>query len=200
MGEIRRDQRRVLQEKRRLIDARCALEIEGGVRLRLLDDGDAAELHALIEANRERLAEWMSWAAAQTPADTADFIARSRKQVAGNDGFQAAIVCDGRIAGMVGFISINWDYRTTGLGYWLGEEFSGQGTMTAAVRAMTDHALRTWELNRVEIGAATENRRSRAIPERLGFREEGTVRQAQRVGDRYLDLVVYGMLAEDWTG
>ena len=72
--------------------------------------------------------------------------------------------------------------------------------MTAAVRALTDHALRAWELNRVEIGVASENRHSRAIPERLGFREEGTVRQAQRVGDRYLDLVVYGMLAEDWTG
>jgi ribosomal-protein-serine acetyltransferase len=199
VGEIRRDQRRVLQEKRRLIDSRCALEIEGGAELRLLDDGDTAELHALIEANRERLAEWLPWAAAQTLADTGEFIARTRKQAAGNDGFQAAIIRGGRIAGVVGFISVDWSHRTTGLGYWLGEEFSGQGTMIAAVRAMTDHALHAWELNRVEIGAATENRRSRAIPERLGYREEGTVRQAQRVGDRYLDLVVYGMLAQDWT-
>jgi ribosomal-protein-serine acetyltransferase len=176
------------------------LGIEGGAELRLLDDSDAAELHTLIDANRERLAEWLPWGAAQTPTDTSEFIARTRKQVAGNDGFQAAIVRDGRIAGVVGFISVDWAHRTTGLGYWLGEEFSGQGTMTAAVRGMTDHALRVWELNRVEIGAALENRRSRAIPERLGFREEGTVRQAQRVGDRYLDLVVYGMLAEEWTG
>ena len=100
---------------------------------------------------------------------------------------------------MAGFIAVDWSHRTTGIGYWLGQEFAGSGTMTAAIRALTDHALRVWELNRVEIGAATENRRSRAIPERLGFREEGTVRQAQRVGNRYLDLAVYSMLAEDWT-
>ena len=53
---------------------------------------------------------------------------------------------------------------------------------------------------RVEIRAAQENARSRAIPERLGFTQEGTLRQVERVGDRYLDNVVYAMLAEDWKG
>jgi ribosomal-protein-serine acetyltransferase len=67
--------------------------------------------------------------------------------------------------------------------------------MTGAVRALVDHALRGWELNRVEIRAAPDNRRSRAIPERLGFRQEGVLRQAERVSDRYLDSVLYAMLA-----
>jgi ribosomal-protein-serine acetyltransferase len=53
---------------------------------------------------------------------------------------------------------------------------------------------------RVEIRAAPENARSRAIPERLGFTQEGTLRQVERVDDRYLDNVVYAMLAEDWKG
>lgn len=72
--------------------------------------------------------------------------------------------------------------------------------MTDAARALTHHALSTWELNRVGIWAAPGNRPSRAIPERLGFREEGTLRQAQRIGERYSDVVVYSMLAEDWAG
>jgi ribosomal-protein-serine acetyltransferase len=50
----------------------------------------------------------------------------------------------------------------------------------------------------VVITAAVQNNRSRAIPQRLGFREEGTLRQGVRVGDRYYDDVVYAMLAEDW--
>ena len=49
--------------------------------------------------------------------------------------------------------------------------------MTAAVRLLADHALTVWQLNRVEIHVVTENRRSRAIPERLGFREEGMLRR-----------------------
>jgi ribosomal-protein-serine acetyltransferase len=88
----------------------------------------------------------------------------------------------------------------TSIGYWLGEEFQGQGTMTAAARLLTDHALVGSELNRVEIRAASENRRSRAIPERLDFREEGILRDAESVGGRLLDRVTYSMLAADWTG
>ena len=53
---------------------------------------------------------------------------------------------------------------------------------------------------RVEICAAPENARSRAILERLGFTQEGTLRQVERVGDRHLDNVVYAMLAEDGKG
>jgi ribosomal-protein-serine acetyltransferase len=70
--------------------------------------------------------------------------------------------------------------------------------MTAAVRLLVDHALSVWQLNRVEIRAATENHRSRAIPERLGFRQQGTLRRSELVNGRYLDQVVYSMLAADW--
>jgi ribosomal-protein-serine acetyltransferase len=120
--------------------------------------------------------------------------------VARNDGFQAAVVQGGRIAGMIGYVSVDWDRRVTGIGYWLGAEFQGQGTTTAAVRLLTGHALVKWDLNRVEIRAASENRRSRAIPERLDFREEGILPDAEIVGGRRLDRVTYSMLAADWTG
>jgi ribosomal-protein-serine acetyltransferase len=70
--------------------------------------------------------------------------------------------------------------------------------MTLAVRALVDHAFAVWDLNRVEIAAAVENTRSRALVRRLGFVEEGTRRQAERVGNRYLDHVVHSMLASEW--
>ena len=71
--------------------------------------------------------------------------------------------------------------------------------MTSAVIALTDHAFDTWRLNRIEIRAAVGNRRSRAVPERLGFTEEGVLREAELVGDRYVDHVVYAILARDWS-
>ena len=49
-----------------------------------------------------------------------------------------------------------------------------------------------------EIRAAVGNARSRALPQRLGFREEGILREAERVGDAYLDVVVYSVLASEW--
>jgi ribosomal-protein-serine acetyltransferase len=69
--------------------------------------------------------------------------------------------------------------------------------MTEAVRALTAHALGPWRLNRFEIRVAVGNERSAAIPLRLGFVEEGVLREAERHGDRYLDLRVFSLLARD---
>ncbi len=170
------------------------LPLSETTHLRLLEEADAGELHALIEANRDYLARWLPWAAGQTAADTAAFLRRARMQVERNDGFQAAIVEGGSIAGVAGYHGVDWAHRSTSLGYWLAEDSQGRGTMTAAVRALTDHALTEWGLVRVEIRAALGNRRSRAIPERLGYRQEGTLRRAERVAGHYLDLAVYAMV------
>jgi len=178
----------------------CSLRVQlpGGRWLRLLDDSDAQELHSIIEVNRDRLARWMPWAAGQTLGDTLTFIRDTREQLARNDGFQTAVIDDGRIVGMVGFHGISWRHRSTSIGYWLAESAQGHGTMTYAVRALVDHAFGTWRLHRVEIRASVENSRSRAIPERLGFTQEGVAREAEWAGGSYTDQVVYATLATDW--
>jgi ribosomal-protein-serine acetyltransferase len=175
-------------------------ELPGGYALRLLEESDADELYAVIDANREHLEPWMPWVEHEhEPADVLPFIRATRRQIADNDGLQTAIVDpEGRIVGMVGVHNVDWPNRKTSIGYWLARGEQGRGTMTAAVRAYVNHAFATWKLNRIMIQAAVENTRSRAIPERLGFREEGILREFERVGARVLDGVLYALLAADW--
>ena len=120
------------------------------------------------------------------------------KQFSDNNGFQAGIWYDGSLAGVIGFHKIDWNNKSTSIGYWLGNDYVGLGLMTKSVEAFVDYALKELQLNRVEIRAAVENVKSRAIPERLGFQEEGLIRQAEWLYDHYVDHVVYGMLASDW--
>jgi ribosomal-protein-serine acetyltransferase len=166
--------------------------------LRLFEESDAESLYALIERNRSHLSPWLPWAEHQTLEGTQAFIRMGRKQLADNDGFQAAIVERGRIIGSIGFHRVDWLHRSSGIGYWLSADVQGRGTMTLAVSALLDFAFGAWLLNRVEIRAALGNHRSRAIPERLGFRLEGTLRQVEFVRGRYVDHAVYSMLSEEW--
>jgi ribosomal-protein-serine acetyltransferase len=53
-------------------------------------------------------------------------------------------------------------------------------------------------MNRLQIRAAVDNTRSRAIPERLRFTFEGVQRQAKLLNDDFQDLAVYSMLAAEW--
>jgi ribosomal-protein-serine acetyltransferase len=63
---------------------------------------------------------------------------------------------------------------------------------------LVEHAFGELGLNRVSIACAVENKKSCAIPERLGFRREGVKRQAEWLYDHFVDHVVYGALASEW--
>jgi ribosomal-protein-serine acetyltransferase len=117
----------------------------------------------------------------------------------GNDGLEAALVLDGEIAGGVGFHRVDWVNRSTSIGYWLAADAQGRGLMTAAVTALLDYAFFEWELHRVIIEVIVGNERSRAIPERLGFRQETILREAKLVRGSHEDTRLYAMLAPEWT-
>jgi ribosomal-protein-serine acetyltransferase len=175
-----------------------ALRLDDRRTLRLIEHSDAQELYDVVVANREHLAAWMPWAAGQTLESTVAFVDASRKQLASNQGFQAAIVQDGAIVGVIGYHRVDWENRSTSVGYWLAESAQGRGTITIATSALVTHAFERWTLNRLDIRAGIANHRSRAVAERLGFKFEGVLREAERIGERYVDHAVYAMLAREW--
>jgi ribosomal-protein-serine acetyltransferase len=167
--------------------------------LRPLEDADAEELFAVIEANRAHLAAWMPFVGqTRGVADSLAFVRAARRQYQENRGMQLAVLQGERIVGVAGLHAIDWTRKSTSIGYWLAADRQGAGTMTAAVCALLDHAFDDWQLGRVEIRAGVLNARSRAIPERLGFREEGVLPSAERIGTRVIDHVVYVMTAREW--
>jgi ribosomal-protein-serine acetyltransferase len=161
---------------------------------------DAEELFALTDFNRGHLRNWLPWLDSITRVeDTRAFIRAARAQASQNNGAQLAIRVEGQIAGIVGHHQIDWRNRLTSLGYWIGSRFQGRGLVTSATRSLVTHAFRVARLNRVEIRCAQANQRSRAIPQRLGFREEGLLGDAEWLYDHFVDHVVYAMLARDWV-
>lgn len=162
-----------------------------------LRDGD--ELFELIDRNRLYLRQWLPWLNNVTRSDdTRAFIRAAQSQASQNNGAQLAICFDGRIIGVIGHHQIDWRNRLTSLGYWVGQEFQGKGLVTTATRALVGHAFDEVHLNRVEIRCAVDNRKSQAIPIRLGFRQEGQLRDAEWLYDHFVDHFVYGMLKDEW--
>jgi ribosomal-protein-serine acetyltransferase len=167
-----------------------------GLELRPLRLRDARDLFALVEANRDRLRRWLPWPDANlSVSDSRAYILRVRAQAKLGTARSFGLWWKDRLVGVAGFVWIDAINRSAAIGYWLAQEAEGHGLMTAAASALLRHGFRTLKLNRIEIRAGVRNRRSRAIAERLGFRREGTLRQAERLADRYVDHAVYGLLA-----
>ncbi len=70
--------------------------------------------------------------------------------------------------------------------------------VTRSCVALIDYAIYELGLNSVEIDVATENTKSRAIPERLGFTQEGVLRDEMWLYDHHVDIVVYTILSKEW--
>lgn len=174
-------------------------KIDAEVELRLLEIHHAEELFALIEENRVYLREWMPWVDANGKIeDTQKFIQMSRQQYADNSGLQVGIWYLGKIAGVLGFARRDPVNRGAEIGYWVSAAYQGRGLVTRACRAVIDYAFAELDLHRLEIRCDPQNVKSRAIPERLGFQQEGMLRQVAWLHDHFVDLIVYSMLADEW--
>jgi len=179
---------------------RLMLQVSHSVSLRQIAEDDAEELTVLIDRNRTHLKQWLPWLDNSTGiCDTARFIGRSLEQAWDDNGLTFGIVCDGALAGVIGQHYLDSQNRRTEMGYWLDEAQQGRGIVTRAAARFTDYAFTEQDCNRVILHCAVGNAKSRAIAERLGFVQEGILREAEWLYDHYVDLVVYSMLKYDWV-
>lgn len=174
-------------------------EIEPNLKLTLWEPYHAEALFAVTDANRAHLGKWLPWVEeTNSVEDSRNFIKQSLKSFGERKQAHFAIWLDGEIVGAIGFNKINWQNRDCEIGYWVAQSAEGQGIITKACRAIVDHAIDNWQMNRIVIEAATANVRSWAIPARLGFTHEGTLRQVAKLHGEYIDLELYSLLADEW--
>ena len=176
------------------------LAVDNETRLRSVTPADAQQLFALVDENRSHLRSWMAWVDATTCVDDiGGFIKSALDQVAGNHGPVCAVLHRDALVGICGFKPISRQHKSGELGYWLAKSLTGRGIMTLCVKTLVNYAFDEMALNRIEIHAATANRRSCAIAERLGFSHEGILRDAEWVNDRFVDMAVYSVLRREWN-
>ncbi|WP_112180032.1 GNAT family N-acetyltransferase [Paraliobacillus zengyii] len=174
--------------------------IDGEVSLRMFNESDAEEFYNLTISSKDYLREWLGWLDyIESIEDTTQNIKTRLKAFAENGGYPKsfAIIYKGDIAGTIGFNTLNKNDKMGDIGYWLGKDFQGNGIMTRAFMSIIDYGFNELGLNRIEISVATDNKKSRALPERFGFKVEAELRQAEWLYDHYVDHVIYGLLAEE---
>jgi ribosomal-protein-serine acetyltransferase len=160
---------------------------------------DAEEIFAVVMANYDHLRPYLHWVVPEYSLDgVCEFIVSSQKAAEEKERQGFGIFERQKLVGSIGFVKFAWDERATEIGYWIARDAEGKGIITRSCRSLIDYSFGHLDLNRIEIRCATENVRSRAVPERLGFTLEGVLRQALRRHTRLYDLAIYGLLKEEW--
>lgn len=95
--------------------------------------------------------------------------------------------------------SFDWRHMHTEVGFWLTPSARGAGVATEATALCVAWAFTELGMHRVEMTTLTHADRVLALGERLGFRQEGVMRERNLERGRRLDIVMLAVLREDWT-
>jgi RimJ/RimL family protein N-acetyltransferase len=84
------------------------------------------------------------------------------------------------------------------IGYWIHKDYINQGLVTESTAALIKVAFELMLIHRIEIHCDPENFASAAIPRKLGFTHEGTLRAKTRFLDDWSDSMIWGLLEADY--
>lgn len=172
------------------------ITVSEDITLQPLSLEHAPDIFGILDSEREYMRVWLPF------VDYTHEVTDTQMAI-GNlvDGIneQFSIFYQDCFVGLVGFKDTDCSNKKTEIGYWLSQSVQGKGIMTRAVLQLLQYAFEQKELNRVQIKVAVGNKKSRAIPERLGFKKEGVERDGELLVDnQYTDIVVYSLLKREF--
>lgn len=171
------------------------IEVNQHLFLETVEEIHAHSIYDLVEANRKFLQRWMPWVSGSTSInDINKFVVDSQAQFKENNGFNSVICFDSTLCGVIGMHRVDWANKSVAIGYWLAEGYQGKGIMTNSCRAIIDHCFNSMDLHRVEIKCATTNYKSQAVPKRLGFKQEGVLRESEYLNGHFIDHILFALI------
>lgn len=181
------------------MNAATNIYIDDETTLELTSVKHAPQLFEAVQHNRAHLSQFLPWVPQmQTVENMWDYLYHCELLYQQKKELSFVIVHNRKVAGRIGLHYINEQNRTAAIGYWLDKNVTGKDIMMNACRALIQHGFEQLQLHRIEIKAATDNVKSRAIPEKLNFTKEGILREAEWVNGTFVDLCLYSMLRHEW--
>lgn len=175
--------------------------LDKNIEMRAASPEWAAEKYAVAISSREHLLPWLSWIHFYengTPEEGAEkmreFQQNKAEEFIKGTNYLYDIFVDGQFAGGIELMAISDENHYCEIGYWLAKEFTGRGIMTRAVNKITEVAFDKLGIHCITIHAAHENKASRAVAERCGFKFETELRERLFLEGKYYNRAVYSKL------
>ncbi|HET7032811.1 MAG TPA: GNAT family N-acetyltransferase, partial [Casimicrobiaceae bacterium] len=135
------------------------------------------------------------------PNQGAIFVRRAQAKWAAREEFFLGLWdrASDTFVGSSGLHRIDWSVPSVEIGYWIRSSFEGTGLISEAVAMIAAFAFETLRAQRVRIRCDARNARSAAVPRRLGFVHEATLRNETRNTDGSLrDTLEFGLTPEEF--
>lgn len=168
--------------------------------VRCWDPRDAPLLKKAVDASIDQLLPWMPWAAhePQSVAQKVELLREFRGKFDLGHDFVYGIFSDdeSEVVGGTG-LHTRAGEAAFEIGYWISTQRAGGGLGTESTAALTRAGFELTDVERIEIRCDPANERSRAIPQKLGYTEEATLRRRLDYPEMR-DVVIYTLFRDEF--
>jgi len=169
--------------------------------IRCYNPADVLLLEKSITESLDHLLPWMPWAAAEPEPIAArlERLRRMRSNFDLNIDYVYGIfnLEENRLLGGTGLHS-RVGPGAFEIGYWIHKDYINQGFATETSAALTKIAFEIHNIDRVEIHCSVENTPSAAVPRKLGFTFEATLRQRSFANGHLSDQMIWSLFADEY--
>lgn len=151
---------------------------------------DAEMMQRAMKDSFKTLKRWMPWAQhLASPVETAQYLEHCERlwEMGFQDNVELPLqifsLDEAHYIGATGMKACIMQIPSFEVGYWINQNFTGQGYITEAVCAVVHYLMRHCKAKRVEINCEGDNLKSKQIPIRLGFEYEGTLKNHRLTAD-----------------
>ena len=165
--------------------------------LRELVKTDALSLLSMLST--EEVAKFIS-PPPTTPQGFEKFIAWAERERQAGNQFTFGMVPEGcdHAVGLVQVRAIAPRFSVAEWGFAVGSPFWGTGLFLASARMTLDFAFQHTAVNRLEARAVVQNGRGNGALRKLGAVQEGVLRGSLLKDGKYLDQIMWSIIAQDW--
>lgn len=171
--------------------------------IRCWNPEDAPLLKAAVDASRDHLRPWVPWVnrESQSIDEQVELLRRFRGQFDLDQDFIYGILNQNetQVLGGTG-LHTRVGEGAREIGYWIHVDYINQGYATEVVTALTRVAFEIDKVNRVEIHCDPDNVRSAAVPNKIGFIHEATLRNRLLNSDsKPRDTMIWTLFADEYS-
>ncbi|EGR33492.1 ribosomal protein-serine acetyltransferase, putative, partial [Ichthyophthirius multifiliis] len=125
----------------------------------------------LIIKNKDFLKETMVWVDKyKSVQDAINFIYFCNQQHELRKQAVYIIIYDFEVIGSLSFVNLDLEKQKGELGYWLSQEYNGQGIMSKCIQSFIEYGFKELKLNKIIIKCIEKNIKSSKLAEKLCFK------------------------------
>lgn len=162
------------------------------VALRPVEEDDLPWLRDVV--NNPDVWRWLGFVEPNSMEDERAFLDDLRE----GDRVGFLVTADGERAGLIDLRPGNRPDRSAEFGLMIDPRRHGEGIGTEAVRLAVDYGFDHLGLHRVWALTEERNEKMQRVFEKVGFEREGVQREQRYADGEFHDMVIYGMLEDEW--